>query len=536
MASPIGFGAWAGWWNHLKIAWNGQAATEASWAEQYDFLRAYYLSNGLYEVLREKFSGLNYSDDLIRPLRNPAYRVVEFYAAKLWPGSLETGIPIVAKKRQKQLSEVIEQIHAMSNWATEKQAVARNFPMYGDVFLKVATRSSTAGQIERVFIQNLEPQTVTEFDADERSYLTYIRLDIPQTRRMADGKTKPYMLTEVWDKSTMLFRRWEHERGIGMAIEGLGTPIEERRFAEFGIDFVPVVWAPFRHIGEQRGMAAITPAIDKIDEANRQATRLHTMAFRYNKPVWALMAGGMDSSGRPLPAPRLSGTDGKTLQMASDPNKDDILPLPGSSTLAPLVPALDYASVLELIRDQMVEIRRDLPEMAYSELQEQSNLSGIALRYMLEAAVDRCIEVRGNLDAALVRAHQIAMTIGSKAGLFQGLGTFEQGAFDHQIGDRPILSLGELDRAGIVKAYFDADIPLITAARRAGWTEDDIAQMKKDKVEEDEAKSQNIATALLNAQDRFDRGAPVEQDGAAQDEEVEDGGSTSNGQIEPIAE
>lgn len=507
MAVPMGaFNSWSSWWNYVRVALGTNTAEPAPWVDQYDYLRSYYLANGLYDVLRERFKRIGYGPEQIKPLRNPSYRVVEFYAAKMWPGPVATGIPLVGGKRQ---MEAVEQIWQWSNLATEKQAMARNFPMYGDLFLKVATRSNAAGAVERVYIQNLEPQTVTELDTDERSYVTYIRLDIPQYRRKRDGTGDGYTLTEVWNKAEQSFQRWKHKRPVGTTLDQLGAPVEARGFAEFGIDFVPIVWQPFRHIGDQRGMAAITPALDKIDEANRQATRLHQMLFRYNKPLWAATAGGNDATGRPLPPPRL-GIDGAKLELSADPNTDDIVRLPGMAALTPLVPSVDYAGALEVIRDQMSEIRQDLPEMVYSQLQERSDLSGVAIRYLLEAAIDRAVEARGNGDAALVRANQMALTIGQTAGLFAGLGTYEAGDFEHQIGPRPVLSLAELDRAQIVATYVGAGIPAGTAARRAGWTNEEITAMATEKADADAKAQAGIAAAMLNAQEQFDRGQPVE--------------------------
>lgn len=509
MAAPIGlFSSWSNWWNYVRVALSAETIEPARWADQYDYLRAYYLANGLYDILREHFKTIGYAEQDVKPLRNPAYRVVEFYAAKLWPGSVDTGVPLIANTR---LTDAINQVWQASNWGTEKQAVARSFPMYGDLFLKVATRSDAMGKVSRVYLQNLEPQTVTDFDADERSYLTYIRIDTPQTERDAKGVTKGYTLTEVWDKGAQSFRRWKHEKGTGTALDQLGDPVESRIMAEYGIDFVPIVWQPFRHIGDKRGMAAITPAIDKIDEANRQATRLHQMLFRYNKPLWAASAGGNDATGRPLPPPRLAGTDGTTLQTTSDPNSDDIVRLPGTSTLSPLVPSVDYGGALDVIRDQMADIRQDLPEMVYSELQERSDLSGVAIRYLLEAAIDRMVEARGNADAALIRANQMALTVGAKAGLFSGIGTYEAGSFDHQIGPRPILTLAELEKAQIVQTYVGAGIPVATAAQRAGWTPVEIKEMEALKAEADAQAQNNLAAAMLNAQEQFDRGQPADR-------------------------
>ena len=95
MASLIGaFSSWSAWWNYVTLTLNRGQEEEASWRNQYNYLRAYYLSNGLYDVLRESFREIGYTPEALRPLRNPAYRVVEFYAAKLWPGALPDALPI----------------------------------------------------------------------------------------------------------------------------------------------------------------------------------------------------------------------------------------------------------------------------------------------------------------------------------------------------------------------------------------------------------------------------------------------------------
>lgn len=504
MATLIGaFNSYSAWWTYATLTAQRQSDQQASWDDQYNYLRAYVLSNGLYDVLRATLTGLGAPKESLRPLRNPAYRVVSFYSAKLWPGTLPNALPIETDNER--IIEPIEQLWQWSNWNSEKQAMSRSFPMYGDVFLKVATKSE-GNQVSRVYLQNLEPQSVTDFSADERGYLTYVRIDVPQVRRKEDGKTEPYMLTEVWDKTTQLFRRWEHKKGAKTGLNDLGAPIDEQPFSVFGIDFIPVVWQPFIHIGDERGMAAITPALDKIDEANRQATRLHQMIFRYNKPLWAATAGGMDSSGRPLPPPRLNSSDGATLELSDDPASDDVIRLPGATSLNALVPTLNYDSALSVIRDQMAEIRHDLPEMTYSELQERTDLSGVAIRYLMEAAVDRLIEARGNAEAALIRAQQMALTIGQATGLFSGLGSYDAGDFEHTFKERPVLTLAEFERAQIVQTYVSATVPLQTATRRAGWSEAERDEMEQERQQEQVNQASGLGAALLNAQTAFDQG------------------------------
>jgi hypothetical protein len=60
----------------------------------------------------------------------------------------------------------------------------------------------------------------------------------------------------------------------------------------------------------------------------------------------------------------------------------------------------------------MDELQQDLPELAYNRISEASDLSGRALRYMLEAAVSRLLEARGNGEAAFVRANEMCLSIG----------------------------------------------------------------------------------------------------------------------------
>jgi hypothetical protein len=229
------------------------------------------------------------------------------------------------------------------------------------------------------------------------------------------------------------------------------------------------------------------------------------MLFRYNKPLWAASAGGMDSSGRPLPPPRLNSSDGTALELSDDPATDDVVRMPGATALNALVPALNYDSALNVLRDMMAEIRRDLPEMTYSELQERTDLSGVAIRYLMEAAVDRLTEARGNAEAALIRAQQMALTIGQATGLFSGLGSYEADDFAHTFKERPVLTMAELERAQITQTYVSAGVPMQTATRRAGWSDAERDEMETERQQEQVNQASGLGTALLNAQTAFDQ-------------------------------
>lgn len=498
--------------------------------EMYKLLDAYYLNNGLYDYLQQALYEEGVWKEALKPLRNPAKRVVEFYPAHLWPGSLPDALPIKTDNRR--IIEPIQQIWRWSNWGANKQLAARQLAKYGDLFIKVSQTESR----DQVYFQLIEPEYVSEFDADHRDYLTYIRVDIPQLVREG-GETKSYTWTEIWDKSRMTFRAWRHTKGPGADEEQLGRPRLERVLAPapggedsdqyVGVDFVPFVHGKFMDIGEDRGAGAFTLALDKIDEANRKATRLSQMIFRYNKALWAIRANAMDPTGRPMPAPRIGGAtgdpgSGDTLELGDD----RLLRLPGTSELHSLVPNIDYQAHLEALRADLQELEEDLPELIYYRLKDKTgDPSGRALQLLLAPAVDRALEARGNAETALIRANQMALTMGMNAGLFGDIGDYEAGDYEHSFIPREIMPLPELEQAEESKIYVEMGVPLKTALRRQGWTEADLQLLEKDQEEQRGREQETLAAAVLRAQRAMDSGQAsngLEQGNpAAEDAEAE---------------
>lgn len=443
----------------------------------YDMLMAYYKNNGLYDDLAIMLYEQGVRREALKGLRNPAYRVVEFYASHLWPGMLPDALPVVSDN--KRIVDPIKQIWKWSNWNANKQQAARWFPTHGDKFIKIAQRVSRQRTAQRVYMQLLDPGHITDFDEDERGFITYARIDVPQTKRDG-GKVTRYTLTEVWDKESGTFTRWEHNKSADDDLERLGIPTERRELAEFGIDFIPIVHARFRHIGEDRGVGAYTLQLDKIDEANRMATRLHQMLYRNNDALWALRANAMDSTGRPLPAPRVGnqtgdGRDGDTIQLGDQ----RLLRLPGMSELVPLVPDINYDAALRILQDHMMELENDLPELAYYRIREMNEVSGRAVRLLLSDAIDKLIEARGNAEGALAQAHAMALTIGANAGLFKNLGTYEQGAFEHKFAERAIIPISADEKATTTLTLTNAGASIEAAAIEAGFTEDSASRLAR---------------------------------------------------------
>ena len=470
----------------LMLTTTHRDTTEAT--DLYRILRAYYYNNNLYDALADYLRRSETWKEALKPFRNPAFRTVEFYPASLWPGALPDALPI--KSENAALEEPIQQIWKWSNWSAHKQVVARDLALYGDMFLKAAATDNQ----QRVYLQRIEPEYVTDFDTDERGFIQWCRIDVPLSRRHRDGMQEWYWHTEVWDTPNNLYRVWEQQHNPTTPTEQLGTPKVTQTIASFGIDFVPIVHAKFADMGEKRGMSSLMPALDKIDEANRQATRLSQMLFRHNAVTWALKANSMDASGRPLPAPRLPGEDEQGAQESTTVTLGDdrMLKLPGMSDIVPLVPQIDYGSALATLQDHMREVEQDLPELVAYRMMQNTDLSGRAVRLMLGPAIKRLEEARGNAEAALVRAHQMALTIGGNLGLFGNLGgDFDSGAFEHGFEERDILPTDDLESAQTAQANATALSAMVAAGVPVeigmmeiyGWTEEQAATFTQQRTE-----------------------------------------------------
>ena len=449
-------------------------------AEWYAVLERYYRNNGLYDSLAQllRISGVWMQG--MKPLRNPANRAVEFHVSHLWPGTLPRAMPISAKKPG--VVKAINQVWEWSNWGTEKQLTARKYANLGDLFIKVPTHLGANGEQTQVFLQVLEPANVIDFKKDARSFLTYIRIDTFQMRVTEEG-SEQIVRTEVWDKPTNSYRIYLHSKGKGAALKELGDPtINKSMLESFGFDFLPFVHAKFRDVGAARGDNCYVHALDKIDEANMMATRLHQILFRYNKPTTAVMANSEDSSGRPVPPPTLvdrNNSSDETAQLAI--GDEDLWELPGYSKIEYLVPNLQYGEALQILQDQVVELEADLPEILYYQLKEKGDLSGKALQTILSGAIDRALEARGNAESALVRAQQMALTIGQLRGIkgFEDatIGTYENGDFVHSFLERDVVPLSKQDQSDGVKTDVDSGMSLVFAMKRYGFTDEEIAEV-----------------------------------------------------------
>jgi len=470
--------------------------------EFYEVLEDYYTNNALYESLYARAIATQLLDPAILGLRNPANRVVEFYAKKVWPGPLPQALTINTANQR--IVDPIHHLWTWSNWGALKTVWARETALYGDGFLKVSTvngpitNENPRGVAKRVFLQRIDPKLVTEFEADERMFLTSIRLD-----EQLDDPADPLTIgiaqfrTEIWTKDTVTV--WTHTQGSNAKEEDLGQP--DAGFpiplSVWGIDFVPFVHAKFRDIGYDRGVSAFQHALDKIDDLNRAVTRLHQLLYRHNDNTWVLGASGMDAARRPMPQLTFGKGANKELPQYIVAGSR-MFSLPGNYDLKSLVPQLDYQAALAIAKEAQMELEDDLPEMAYYRTRDfGTNLSGVALTLILGPAVANVEETRGNMEGALIRAQQMALTVGSNLSIegFTNIGTYENGDLDHTFAERPVIQITQIEQLAAAAQKMALGVPKKQILLEIGYDEEQIDQWMK----EDAAAQAALVAAAQNA-------------------------------------
>lgn len=449
----------------------------------YNMLRAYYDNNNLYDDLRRGLYEAGVWEENMMSLRNPASRVVEFYASHIWSGEVEEALEVVTDNDS--IVEPIHQVWKWSNFGVRKVLIPRKTGIYGDMFMQV--HETDAGH---VCFHQVDPRYVTDFDTDYNGYITYIRMDMPILVRDGDSRTRK-LWTEIWSEELGTYRQWMTDN-LFFIPEEMGTPDQEISLEEMGIDFVPYVQFKFRDMDDEDGTAigAFTGQIDKIDEVNRAATRLHEMLFRHDGVTWALEANATDPAGRPLPAPRMTRDAG-----VEGPNDsyfmgtDRLYRIPGNAKLRAIVPDLNYHAALEVVQDQMLELEHDLPELMYYRLTDFREVSGRAVQALLSPAIKRAEEVRGNLNHSIARANMMALTIGMASGIFPDMGNFDNGDLDHTFKQVDIIPLTrheiaetDLVEAQVADSRIKVGVSRTTALKDMGY---DYEAESKVKFEED---------------------------------------------------
>lgn len=467
---------------------------------------AYYENRRLYDVLKR--AGVR---DVAMPTEwNPVPATAAFYMAN----TLGRGLDIAADEASATNAELVRAIKRIWDWSNFDVLageMVETAAVLGRVFVKVAERQEdggegdSAGRTTSVYLQNLPPESVRRWEADERGFLTSIRIDTPRLRSIFSGEERRHTLVEVWRKE------WPagplagqggvafYEVMSGRAADDtLGEPVRAQTFDDLGYDFIPVVWADVPTYWWQM--------IDQVDRYNQMAMKID----RLNRPLGVVLGRHMDRDGRPMPAPRVATEDVETTYQEAADGAVAWLLVPGNSEFDWAEAPIDMATA----RAQMLGVREGveaaLPEYRVATL-DATQIAAETLQLLLSQAGQRVLEQRKILERALVRAQMMAVSIGQAAMLpgfdAADVGSWEEGTIEHTFVERDVFEIPTAMKATILKELVAAGVPVKLAMKRAGFSPAEIAEYDAAAAEESLRRQTTLAAQLSRQAALFDSGA-----------------------------
>lgn len=430
--------------------------------------------------------------------------VVEFYVKVLFTGRIENAHPFDIEPDVRNgtnlQARMMDILHA-SNWTENKTLWKRFTAMLGDGWLQPAIKRNSAGIPVTPYLAVVDAQHVTNFLTDESGFITYIRLDRPVQIEQG-GKLVPGLNTEEWNKYANSYRVWESTQNKRTTeISQLnGLKHDKPMLETFGIDFVPYVQSKFIHDGGDRGVPAAFATLLKSTEGSRMVTELHEKLFQYNQPDIQIVGAGISGDGFSLQATDIDWSQPATRNLAG--YRRVATPPPGHE-IKPIDSTVNYQAHLDAIEAHMNSLQKtDAPELAYYDRNE-GNQPGVALRIKLIPAIKAAEEVRGNMETGLIRAIQMALTLGQVNGLEgfseSDIGTFKNKDFRFSFTETDILPMTEEERAELWSKQADAGLKLLQLGFSPQFIQREVFNLTAEQIKEieQEIPADQAATRLL---------------------------------------
>ena len=413
---------------------------------------------------------------------NPIPTVSAFYVANVLSSSPSIE-PADETADGEALTAAVGQIWEWSNYQSLRGQLTETAAVLGDVFLKVAEKRPDEDEpVTAVYMQEIDPRTVIWWEADERGFLTAVRIDTPRLVSVFDGTERRHTLVELWrkdwpDDSPLAGQGgvayYEVMAGQSLDDRQLGAAMHVQSFDDLRYDFIPVVWA--------RVATHWYAQADGIDLYNAKAH----FADRLNSPLWIVKSNTLDSRGAPKPAPRLDTAALETQTYYTDVGNGAarVLYMPGMSDLQPGGAPSDLAVVNERLATLREGIVDALPEYRVATLKASTQLATETLELLLGQATQRVLDMRGELERLLVRAHMMAISIAQIAELRPDLfaaervGGYADGMTNHTFTQRGVFQKSAAAKAQELKTLVDGGASIEGAAEVAGYTTAEIEAM-----------------------------------------------------------
>jgi hypothetical protein len=498
------FGDWYARQNRYALYW---ALYENSvYRNVHTFAKSYRAAFGLYQHIRSIYS--------------PAQRLGTFYQTHLMGGMLDpkagtgdkiaSALPIAMDTDSTALRAALARLWRDSNWNTKKDVYTLQGSIYGDIGLEVVHDTIK----ERVYLEVVHPGKIESVDMDNYGNVKgYTRCE---SKPDPTGKQKTVNYKEVVrrDGDLVVYQTFLND----MPYDWSGNGAEW--LVAYG--FVPLVMVKHSDVGMDWGWSVFHAGLPKFREVDDLASALNDYV---RKMVNAPMLYNFAKSAATPTVPQTANSATNL-----EPGRQQVPALYVNQESAkgqPLVTELNIAAVGGEIERLLTALEEEYPELKVMKLQTAGgDASGRALRYAQQPAGANAQRARNNYDAALVKAHQMAIAIGGEYGydgyVGFGLDSYAAGKLDHSIGERPVFAVDPLDRIEEDNAFWtsakvavDAGYDLELYLADQGWDEAKIAKYLSKKAERDAkaqaqfqqqqaANNQNADTSTMMQQRRND--------------------------------
>lgn len=489
--SRRGSGRYSAWQEHRAEALVG--IEELGWNEydnrriRYGHYESYYY-NVAYDAIKASFD--IYREDLglyrdIRLVYNPVTRLVNTFAAKIYPGKLGTddlkegAIPIAEADDKTQ--KAIKRLWRDSAWGRQKSVFVRSGSMLGDAVIKLVTDYEN----ERIIMQPIHPGKIADIERDDAgqiktAVISYERSDNPRIfyekgRLMSDEESDIYTYTELIERDWVTTFKDDEE--YPFYTNAAGKKVSRYR-NKYG--FVPLSVGPHMDIGLTYGANSFFNSVRKIDELNDLASLIDD-AIRRNVDNVYFFAGVTGKSSLRSPEGR---------------ERDEVLALYAKDANAKaqsLSPQLDIKSALEALVELQGEIEKDNPILAFPTIRSQvRDVSGIAVQVLYSDAAGVFADAGENYDDILVQAHKMGFAMGA----VEGWDDYESFADDtflisndtghHSILARPVVK-DEISEHDKVNFLIQSNAPQDMTWQALGYDDDQIEEFKNSALEQQEA-------------------------------------------------
>lgn len=483
--------------------WNDHASRKLRYALLWSLF-----DNSAYRDLHAWSKGLRATYGLysyIRNIHNPAYRLGTFHQTHIQGGPLDliagdgkkvaSALPIVMDSESQQLRAAIAQLWQWSVWSINKDVWTLNGTIMGDAPLEVVDDVARG----KVYLKVMHPGKVKTLDCDPQGNvkgytLEYVRADPrrPVVDRPGMSSSIPPTVTYTEqvtrDGDDVVYRTFLNSQ----AWPWNDQPAEWTR--PYG--FVPLVMVKHQDVGLDFGWSELHAGLSKFREVDDIASALDDQIRKAVNAPWLFNFAKANSA---------------TTIARTTPTTEN--PQPGRGELPAmyvnmesakgqaLIADLDIAAVGERIAALQDELKHDYPELDTERHTGSGDASGRALRYAQQPVTAKVLQRRSGYDSALVRAQQMAIAIAGERGYpgFEGFGldSFDAGALEHSIGERPVFAVDKLDQIEEDQAFWqaaktaaDAGYPLDLYLEEKGFSPEKIGKVMQglaDKQAQDQA-------------------------------------------------